>query len=132
MLIFNDRIFYHFPSHSTNTPERLLGSLFLKILKHYQPILVVHLMGGGIPSVKPEFTHYWEDGQIKGFHLNVNQKGNKSIIVIWKSTPLFAFHVVSLTLFLLLTQTPKIWLSKSLSGNKLQTNVTQSRVDGFI
>lgn len=41
-------------------------------------------MVGGIPSVKPEFTHYWEDQQIKGFHLNVNQKGNKSIIVMEK------------------------------------------------
>lgn len=75
------------------------GSLFLTILKKYHTILLLHLMGGGIPSVKAKFTHYWEDRQIKGFHLNVNQKGNKSIIVIWKRTSLFAFHVMSLTLF---------------------------------
>lgn len=89
-------------------------------------------MRGGIPSVKPEFTHYWEDRQIKGFHLNVNQKGNKSIIVIWKRTALFAFHVMSLTLFLLLTLAPKIRLSKSFCGNKLEADVTRSRRDGFI
>lgn len=33
----------------------------------------------------------------KRFHLNVNQKSNKSIIVIWKRTALFAFSVISLT-----------------------------------
>lgn len=89
-------------------------------------------MGRGIPSVKAEFTHYREDWQIKGFHLNVNQKGNKSIIVIWKRTALFAFRVVSLTLFLLLALAPQIGLSKSFCGNKLQTDVTQSWDDAFI
>lgn len=38
------------------------------------------------------------DQQIKGFHLNVNQKGNKSIIVIWKRTALFAYYTISSTL----------------------------------
>lgn len=41
-------------------------------------------MGRGVTSVKAEFAHQQVDQQIKGFHLNVNQKGNKSIIVIWK------------------------------------------------
>lgn len=77
----------------------VLGSLFLTILKNYHTILLLHLMGRGIPSVKAKFTHYWEDRQIKGFHLNVNQKGNKSIIAIWKRTALFTFLVMSLTLF---------------------------------
>lgn len=86
----------------------VLGSLFLTILKNYHTILLLHSMGRGIPSVKAKFTHYWEDRWIKGFHLNVNQKCNKSIIVIWKRTALFAFHVMSLTLFLPLALAPQI------------------------
>lgn len=109
------------------------GSLFLTILENYHTILLLHLMGRGIPSVKAKFTHYWEDRQIKGFHLNVNQKGNKSIIVIWKRRALFAFHVMSLTLFYLsLWPRRYVRLSKSFCGNKLQADVTQSWDDAFI